>query len=110
MAFVINLKQYGFDMKVELQGHLVDQHLLEGAPLVFLIDEYHDFGDGIRQSLRNACRLFDAGILDFAGVEGYPDGVREQLEEECASIGFTTEKVLQRFPDAPGRDDALIEA
>lgn len=110
MVFPLDLSQHGMEVHLDLLGDVVEEFTLPGAPLVLLFDENHGYADGIRQSLRNACKLIDAGAVDFVGVEGYPQGVRERVDSAARAVGLSgLGEYVARLKATGASDEALME-
>lgn len=86
----IDLTPFGFEAEIELEGAVVEVSARTGTELVFLLDENHSYLAGIHQSLRNAIKLIDAGIVDFVGVEGFSGDLKPIVEQEWRKLGFPT--------------------
>lgn len=105
----IDLKPLGFDSEIELEGEVVEVHLRQGTDPVFLLDENHSYLAGIRQSLRNAVKLIDAGIVDFVGVEGFSGDLKPIVQQEWQKLGFPTlEEARQHFVTWKVPEKAII--
>jgi hypothetical protein len=80
MPFDLDLSEYGYDIRLNLEGRIVEQQN-NHKHLVFLFDERHTYFEGIQQSLRNALNLIDNNIVEFVGLEGliYPYEAEPQL-------------------------------
>lgn len=98
---------------VSLDGDVV---IPEGwaCPLLALIHERHNYVDGIRESLRNACRLIDTGLVKVVGVESVdkdPEEIPEDvMADACrfaAARGFDT---LAAYRAARTDDEILADA
>lgn len=84
----IDLNRFGYELHIELEGSVIEELCLDGHKLAFIFDENHSYLRGIHQSLRNAIRLIDAGVVDFVGVEGFTGSLKEIVEPLWRSRGF----------------------
>lgn len=92
----IDLRPYGVEKTVELEGEIVEEFLVASGALVFLFDEDHAYVPGIQQNLRNACRLLDADVVDLIGVEASTGSVGDEVEHHLQRNGLPS---LDRFVD-----------
>lgn len=105
----IDLKPLGFDSEIDLEGEVVEVHVRPGAESVFLLDENHSYLAGIRQSLRNALKLIDGGIVDFVGVEGFSGDLKPIVQQEWRKLGFPSlEEARQHFATWKVPEKAII--
>lgn len=106
----INLKTYGLQKDIHLEGRLVETFQLEQAQLIFLFDENHNYRAGIGQSLRNAIRLIDSAIVDFVAVEGFKGNLKPVVELEWKKAGFASlEQASKQLTGGRMREKAIIE-
>jgi len=103
---VLDLRRYGYDVAVPIEGTIVEQYGKEPSPLILLFDEDHNFFDGIRQSLCTACALIDLGVVDIVGVEGYSGDARDWFPKRC---GISAADLRAQL-DATGSTDSDIIA
>lgn len=105
----IDLNPFGFNSDIELEGEIVEISVARGAEPVFLLDENHSYLPGIRQSLRNAIKLIDAGIVDFIGVEGFSGDLKPIVRQEWQKLGFSSlEEASQHFASWQVPEKAII--
>lgn len=83
----LDLKPYGFDVSIQLEGELVDEFRCDDKYVILLFDENHDFVPGIQQSFRNAARLIDEEVIDFIAVEGFSGLVKNTVEAWWKNAG-----------------------
>lgn len=84
----MDFKRYAFDLCVRLEGNVIEEYDMNPDELVVLFDENHRYVNGIRQSLRNAVKLIDAGVVDFIGVEGFTGNVGNQVDPFGRRMGY----------------------
>ncbi len=80
------------------------------APLVILLSENHVDEPAIWQNLRTGLRLIDAGVVDFVGVEGTPEGVPLEAGQFARRFGSLSFDGFTRELRARSEDDAGIIA
>jgi hypothetical protein len=106
----IDLKRFGFDSLVKLEGKVVEELCISKYGLIFLFDENHHYIRGIQQSLRNAIKLIDLGMVDFVGVEGFMGSVRDTIESLERQRGrLSLEQFRQRLKNMRIPEASLIE-
>jgi len=71
-----SLPQIGLAVPLRVEGEITILRVVDGVPVVFLIDEHHETPACIDQNILNALIIIPRAGIDLVGVEGFEGGFR----------------------------------
>jgi hypothetical protein len=98
MNNVYDLKNFGFDLTIELIGNVTFLRTEIGLPIVFLFDEHHgNLNNCIDKNIVNAIELIYNGNVVLVGVESLAGGKSWDIENRIYSDDYPNKKFDDLF-------------